>query len=120
MSAGLPFSFENSTIRTTLDVRVYRVTAVKKAAYRLADRCSVALGPLDGTCLPLVFLFKETTKPEAALATVGAFYQEVTDQELREHIAEETGPLRALILAHAFSNTDLIDQKVAPKSAEAE
>lgn len=41
---------------------------------------------------------------------VRQFFQELLDQELREHIADETNAVRTLILAHAFSNVDLIER----------
>jgi His-Xaa-Ser system protein HxsD len=37
-----------------------------------------------------------------------SFFQELLDQELRERIAEETDAIRSLILAQAYSKTDLI------------
>jgi His-Xaa-Ser system protein HxsD len=42
---------------------------------------------------------------------VRQFFQELLDQELREQIAEETAPVRTLILAHAFSKADLIKRE---------
>lgn len=84
---------------------MYRLTAIKKAAYRLADRCTVALKPQVGQTLPITL----EVRPSASLEhAVRAFYEELLDQELREQIAEETEPVRALILAHAFSKVDLI------------
>ncbi len=94
-----------------LDLRTNRLTAVKKAAYRLADRLTVALGTPTADApdlLPVTFLFKPRTSEATAAEAARAFYQELLDQELREQIAAETAPLRALILAHAFSKTDLI------------
>jgi His-Xaa-Ser system protein HxsD len=43
--------------------------------------------------------------PEELLAL---FYRELADQELREKVAEQTRDIRALLLAHAFSRTDLV------------
>lgn len=99
---------ESGSERVTIDLRVYRLAAVKKAAYRLADRVTVVLGAPDGDDLPLTFLWKPGTAESVAVETIRAFFDEVLDQELREHVAEETAPVRALILAHAFSKTDLI------------
>ncbi len=100
--------YEGSTVRTTLDLRAYRLSAVKKAAYRMADRCTAMLGAPDGEKLSLSFSFRPGTAETTALEAVRAFFQELLDQELREHVAEETAPMRILILAHAFSKTDLI------------
>ncbi|MBX3220104.1 MAG: His-Xaa-Ser system protein HxsD [Labilithrix sp.] len=102
------FAFEGDAIRVTLDLRVYRLTAIKKAAYRVADRCTAMLQSPSEHELPVLFTFKAGASKESAITSVRAFYQELLDQELREEVAEETGPMRALILAHAFSKTDLI------------
>jgi len=97
-------------VAATLDLRVYRLAAIQKAAYRLADRCTVALGTADGDILPLSFLFRAGTTEAAAREAVRLFFQEVLDEELRAQIRAETAPIRSLILAHAFSKTDLIQR----------
>lgn len=101
-------TYTDGAVNTTIDVRAYRLTAIKKAAYRLANRCTVVLGPPDEHAVPVSFRFRPGTAEETALEAVRAFYDEVMDQELREQIAEETAPLRTLILAHAFSKVDLL------------
>lgn len=101
-------TFENGEASTTLDLRVYRLAAVKKAAYRVAARITVVLGsPIDDR-MPVVFKAPRRSDDASAREGVRLFYQELLDQELREQIAEETTPLRMLILAQAFSKTDLI------------
>ena len=107
----LPFEFVGSAVRTGLDLQVYRLAAIKKTAYRLAAQVTVALGEVSDGKVAATLLFKEGTTREKAMEVVRLFFQELVDQELREHIAEETAPLRALILANAFSKADLIRQK---------
>lgn len=102
------FVLVDDSVRITLDPKVYSLTAVKKAAYRMADRCTAVLESPSERELPVLFTFKPGTSTTAAAATVRAFYQDVLDQALREEIAAETAAVRALILAHAFSKTDLI------------
>ena len=91
-----------------IDLRSYRLSAVKKAAYRLADRCTAVLGAVDGNTLPVTLRFKPNTTEPVAREAARLFFQELLDQELREQIAEETMAVRTLILAHAFSKADLI------------
>jgi His-Xaa-Ser system protein HxsD len=105
-----PLSFHDGRVDLRVDLRVYRLTAVQKAAYRLAERCTAALGAPDGETLQVALLFRPGTVEREAHETARLFLQELLDQELREKIAEETQPLRAFILAHAFSKTDLIRQ----------
>jgi His-Xaa-Ser system protein HxsD len=99
--------YKNGIVEVTIDLRIYRLAAVKKSAYRFANKCAAVLGRPDNELLPVQFHF-DGVKEGPALATVRAFFNDLLDQELREHIAEETGPLRSLILAHAFSRLDLI------------
>jgi His-Xaa-Ser system protein HxsD len=98
------------TLKTHLDTRQYRTLAVQKAAYRLADRCTVVLGSMEDELLPLTFSFPAGTGEAAAQEAVRLFHQELLDEQLRAVIHEETQALRALILAHTFSRTDLIER----------
>jgi His-Xaa-Ser system protein HxsD len=95
-------------IKLVLDLRSYRLVAIKKAAYRFADRFTAMLGSPDQDRLPVALRFKPNVSPSAAREATREFFQELLDQELREQIAEETNAVRTLILAHAFSNVDLI------------
>jgi His-Xaa-Ser system protein HxsD len=108
MSEPAQFVFENGSVHTTIDLRTYRLVAIKKAAYRLAARCTIALGSAADEHVPVTFTFKESVSESHAREVVRLFFEELLDQDLREHIAEETAPLRTLILAQAFSKTDLI------------
>lgn len=91
-----------------VDLRVYRLAAIQKTAYRLADRCTAAIGSPTETTIPLTLRFRDGTSEAIARDVLRAFYQELLDQELREQIGEQTAPLRSLILAQAFSKSDLI------------
>jgi His-Xaa-Ser system protein HxsD len=103
--------FANGEIRTRVDLRSYRLVAIKKAAYSVAARCTAILGTPDEHILPMTFLFMDGTPKTVAFEIVREFFQVALDQELREAIGEETAPLRALILAQAFSKTDLVRRR---------
>lgn len=100
--------YDDGCIRFELDVRVYRLTAIQKAAYRLAGRCTAVIGAPGEHAVPVTLQFLAGTDSTHALSVAEEFFRELLDQELREQIGEETRPLRALILAHAFSRVDLI------------
>lgn len=104
-------TFVDGSVRTSVDGRVYRLVAVQKAAYRLAARCTAIIGSPNQSGIPLTFTFEAGTSEQLALATVREFFQELLDQELREHVGDETRALRAVILAHAFSRTGLVAGK---------
>lgn len=99
---------QDGSISVTLDLRVYRLTAVKKTAYKLADRCTAVLGSIEGERVPLALFFPPRTQESTAIDVTRLFFQELLDQELREQLSDETRAIRSLILAHAFSKTDLI------------
>lgn len=100
--------FEDGAICVVFDLRVYRRVAIQKAAYRYADRFTAIFGACEGEVLSARLQFKPTESASTAREAVRLFYQELLDQELREQIADETDAVRTLILAHAFSNVDLI------------
>jgi His-Xaa-Ser system protein HxsD len=107
LSVAAPIASDRC-IAATVDLRVYRLSAVKKTAYRIAEKCTVMLGALEGDALSLELRFSARTSDEDARAIERLFFQDLLDQELREQIGEETRPMRALVLAHAFSRTDLV------------
>jgi len=41
---------------------------------------------------------------------VGGFCNELVDQQLREHLAKEAGPIREMIVAQAFAEGNLLDE----------
>ncbi len=99
---------DDGAIELKLDLRVYRLTAIKKTAYRLAERCTAVFGEITGD-LTTVTLHSKTRSTEGqARETARLFFEDLLDQELREQIAQETGAIRTMILAQAFSKTDLI------------
>ncbi|HYV43306.1 MAG TPA: His-Xaa-Ser system protein HxsD [Myxococcaceae bacterium] len=91
-----------------LDTAVYRLNAIKKAAYRFGDRCHVEIGTVaEGRA-------RVTLRPKEPLVgdleqLAGELRNEVLDQELREVVAQETEAVRNLILAQAFSKTSILD-----------
>ena len=89
------------------DADVYRLTAVKKAAYKFGDRCHIQIEKVDERQTRITLRAKRETEELVFLA--GEFQNEVLDQELREIIGKETEGIRNLLLAQAFSETSLLD-----------
>lgn len=102
------FALVDDAVTISIDTRAYRISAVKKAAYRMASKFTAVIEVVNEERLLLVLRFKPGVTEAVAAESTRAFFHELLDQELREHVAEETGPVRALILAQAFSKTDLI------------
>jgi His-Xaa-Ser system protein HxsD len=101
--------FLKDEIALSLDLRSYRLTAIKKAAYRFADRFTAILAPPAQDRVSVALRFRSGTSDAAAREIVRQFFQELLDQELRELVAAETNAIRTLILAQAFSNLDLVE-----------
>jgi His-Xaa-Ser system protein HxsD len=94
-------------VTLNIDPSVYRLSAVKKAAYRLGDRCSARIETLPRGGIQV----RLTTKSgDVAIDGLeGDFRNELLEQELREQIAGETERVRNLLLAHAFSGLAMSD-----------
>ena len=93
----------------TFDTSVYRLSAIKKAAYKFGGHF-YALVEQHEHITEVRLRPKESCASPDTLA--GEFCNEVLDQELRETIAEETAGIRNLLLAQAFSKTSLIDPEL--------
>ena len=98
---------EGSDHIVTLDTRIYSLEAIKRTAYKFANRSSVLLSAKDEVSLTVIFNFvgKENSCPDEVIAD---FCNELLDQDLRDLVKRETAPIRNLILAHALSRSSLI------------
>ncbi|MBJ6761822.1 His-Xaa-Ser system protein HxsD [Myxococcaceae bacterium JPH2] len=108
--APSPLVFRDGGVQTILDLRIYRLAAIQKSAYRFAERFTAVFDSPVEERLPIRCIFAPTITEQDALETMRLFFQELLDQELREQVGDETRALRALIVAQAFSRTDLIRQ----------
>ena len=89
------------------DTAIYRLAAIKKAAYKFADRCFVEITSEDDCHVRVRFKPKRLVDRPDHLQ--GEFQNEVLDQELREVVADETRGIRDLLMAQAFTAAALID-----------
>ena len=105
------FSLDGDTVHLVLDTTVYRVAAIQKTGYRLARLFTLALGSPDNNRIPVALIAPQGGIADGGHAIVTAFFRELADQELREHVAEQTREIRALLLAQAFSRTDLVNRE---------
>jgi His-Xaa-Ser system protein HxsD len=93
----------------TFESAVYRLSAIKKAAYKFGGLFHLLIEQ-HGEVTEVRMKPKDSSASVDAL--VGEFCNEVLDQELREAVAEETAGIRNLLLAQAFSKTSLIDSEM--------
>ena len=92
-------------VEILFDADSHPADAIQRAAYRFADRFSIALRS-EGTNYHCQLHFAD----EVDEAVVKSFRTEVIDHVLRMRIKAETEGTRNVVLALAFSNTSLSDQ----------
>lgn len=83
---------------------VFQLETIKRALYRLADS-----GSFDVSCREDEISITIHTSHDNIDALAARIRNEVIDQDLRDTISKETENIRTLILANAFSNTELIE-----------
>ena len=107
-----PASVKNELAATIrIDVQLFSLLAVKKAAYRFTDRFFVAVDSVGSSEVTVQF----SAKPGIRTDTVGAleeFRNELIDQDLRERVRNETEGVRRLLLAHALSLVPLVQPEL--------
>jgi His-Xaa-Ser system protein HxsD len=95
-------------LRVVFHANVYALSTIQKAALKFTDTFSFRF-ELDND-LVIVQIQSLSDSYAAAGSTIEQLlHNEVLDQHLRFIVARETETERNLILAHAFSNTKLID-----------
>jgi His-Xaa-Ser system protein HxsD len=97
----------NATSTLKVDPSVFRLSAVKKAAYRLSARGDFAISRGADDQLTVAMEIRDSRDDIGDL--VQEFRRQLLDQELREEISEQTAAISNLLLAQAFSATSLID-----------
>ena len=91
----------------SFDIRVFSVSAIKKAAYRYLDSFAIDIN-LHENDIHCSLHFSSSLSAEKRNALTDDFKKEVLDQDLRERLKLETEPVRNLILAHTFSKTGIV------------
>jgi His-Xaa-Ser system protein HxsD len=105
---GASFRVVSSTqVEMAFDTAVYRLNAIKKAAYKFGDRFHIQIATAGEGRVAVTFAAK--TPEENLQFWAGEFCNEVLDQELREVVAQETEAVGRVLLAQAFSATSLVD-----------
>jgi His-Xaa-Ser system protein HxsD len=93
-----------------VDTSIYSLEAIKKAAYKFADRASIIINNDSNAKVSVAFNFVGPHAKNDPEHVISDFRNELLDQDLREIIKKETGALRNAIIAHAFSRTPLAER----------
>src|SRR6266849_940963 len=103
----IPWRISSAHIAIPVDLTVYTIDAIMKAAYKLTDRCFVLLQrPHVNQCMVLL-VGRSPTADVQPLAL--EFHNELLDQQLRCRLEEQFKDVRTLIVAQAFSEGNLLD-----------
>ncbi len=107
---GVAHRFEDGALRLTVPIDVYGMDAIFRSCYWLTNRCYVYLAPPEGDLIEVTLVAKEGG---VALTDRLAwnFLNDLVDQRLRIDVNRETRPIREMIVAQAFAETDLIDDR---------
>jgi His-Xaa-Ser system protein HxsD len=98
-----------SSIALEIDTSIYEVAAVLRACYKLTGRCYFFLARCpEAPHIISVMLSAKQAGGDLDVLT-GELCNELLDQQIRETLARESGPIRELIVAQAFSEGNLLD-----------
>ena len=88
-------------MKTEFSKQAYSATALQKAAYEVAADLSVVIAEDSSHFI----VTAQNLHGDKAEVDVSTFVRIANDYSLREKLAAQTGPLRSLVLAHAYSKT---------------
>ncbi len=100
---------ESGVFALRVDLSVFSRDAVLRAAYKLTDRCHLFVERESAVGGWLVVTFRPKADRGELETIVGDFSNELIDQQLRERLAREAGPIRQILVAQAFSEGNLLD-----------
>ena len=89
------------------DSRIYSDFAIQKAAHKHSEHFSIKISQ-DSDSNEYICIVKPNGSDSTEIFSATAFENDVYDFQLRLKLAEDTEPVRNLIIAQAFSKTNLI------------
>jgi His-Xaa-Ser system protein HxsD len=100
---------QTGAVALKVDLSVFAMEAVLRAAYKFTDRCHLFVERPINEGKQAVVTFRPKGEAAAVDMIVGDFANELIDQQLREHLAREAGPIREILVAQAFAEGNLLD-----------
>lgn len=102
------FPHGNSLIAAEVDLSIYTLEAVFRACYKFTSLCYLFLARTEQPNW-LIVTFQAKISGESLAHLPGDFFNELIDQQIREILEAEVGPIRELIVAQAFAEGNLLD-----------
>ena len=99
----------DDTLTLKIDTSVYSLSSVFRSCYKFTDRCYIFLARSEEN--ENIVSARLTNKDQSVNLEdlSGEFYNELLDNQLREVLAAESGQIRDLIVAQAFSEGNLLE-----------
>lgn len=113
LPAGAAVRFEDGALRLTLSTEIYSIAALLRSCYWLTDRCYVHLFPAGNGHVEVTLLSKNGEGSETSTIS-WEFLNGLVDNQLRVSIQQETAAVREMIVAQAFSDVDVMDDRGRP------
>ena len=110
LPAGAAIRFEDGALRLFLSTDIYSVGAILRSCYWLTDRCYVHLAPTNNGHIEATLIAKTGDESETS-KVAWQFLNDLVDNQLRVSIQQETAAVRDMIVAQAFSDVDVIDDR---------
>jgi His-Xaa-Ser system protein HxsD len=107
---GVTQRFEDGALRVSLPIDVYGLEAILRSCYWLTEHCFVYLGRPAAATVEITLVSKSGRPLETDQFTWD-FLNDLVDQRLRVEIQAETRSIREMIVAQAFAEVDLIDDR---------
>jgi His-Xaa-Ser system protein HxsD len=105
----IAFGLDRAHLALPVDLALYSLDAVMRAAYKFTDRCFVWLERTKGTTDGLNVFFVGRAPDAELRPLILELQNELLDQQLRCRLEAQFGAVRALIVAQAFSEGNLLD-----------
>ena len=112
---GAAYHFEDGALRLSITLSIYTVEAILRSCYWLTDRCYAFLSKPDPNTIEIT-LASKSGEQQATDALAWTFLNDLIDQQLRIEIGRETGAIREMIVAQAFADVDVVDDRGRPVS----
>lgn len=102
---------QDGSATVIFDLSLHSETSIKKAIYKFASDFSTLLEKTSENSITAYITFPASMDQDSKSKLLSALCNEVIDQDLREQIFVETEGTRNLILAQAFSKTNLLSEE---------
>jgi His-Xaa-Ser system protein HxsD len=110
VSARLPWCrVAGEGLAMDVNLTIYPLDVVLRACHTFTGRCYVFAHPAEGGRVTVELAPREERDLPRDLA--GQFSNALIDYRLRALIADETRPIRELLVAQAFCEADLLDRR---------